>query len=106
MFIPEPESQVIWTANPSSHPTMKESRDSNSLTLTKWQLLAEPGDSCSVGSLLYATCSPHYIYKTEVMIISFPDPGLWGKAKELRQLKPYSFLLAAHLPPLVVITSS
>lgn len=112
VFIPEPESQVIWTANPNAHPAMKEDRDSNSLTLTKWQLLAEPRNSCSMGSLLYATCFPHqkcfghYIYKTEIMIISFPDPGLWGKAKEPRQLKPYSFLLAAHLPPLVVITSS
>lgn len=82
MFIPEPVSQVIWTANPSSHPTIKESRKSISLTLTKWQLLAEPLDSCSLGSLLYATCSPHqkclghYIYKTEIMIISLPYPGL------------------------------
>lgn len=71
MFIPEPVSQVIWTANPSSHPTMKESRESISLTLTKWALLAEPLDSCSVGSLLCSTCSihqkrlGHHIYKTD-----------------------------------------
>lgn len=38
--IPESESQVIWMANPSSHPTMKESRESISLTVRDYKVIS------------------------------------------------------------------